>query len=50
VPGSTVEFSVTNGLGVTQLNRPAARNAIDQALVEALHEAVQRWPRARGCR
>jgi len=36
------EFSVTGGLGVIRLNRPGARNAIDQALVDDLHEAVQR--------
>ncbi|MDQ2813934.1 MAG: enoyl-CoA hydratase-related protein [Actinomycetota bacterium] len=39
---ATVEFSVTDGLGVIRLNRPGARNAIDQALVDDLREAVQR--------
>jgi len=39
---AAVEFSVTDGLGVIRLNRSAARNAIDQALVDGLHEAVQR--------
>lgn len=38
----TVEFSVADGLAVIRLNRPAARNAIDQALVDDLTEAVQR--------
>jgi alkylation response protein AidB-like acyl-CoA dehydrogenase len=38
----TVEFSVADGLGVIRLNRPDARNAIDMALVDDLHEAVQR--------
>jgi 2-(1,2-epoxy-1,2-dihydrophenyl)acetyl-CoA isomerase len=37
----TVEFSVADGLGVIRLNRPSARNAIDQALVDGLSEAVQ---------
>jgi enoyl-CoA hydratase/carnithine racemase len=40
--GRTVEFSVADGLGVIRLNRPDARNAIDQALVDDLYEAVQR--------
>jgi 2-(1,2-epoxy-1,2-dihydrophenyl)acetyl-CoA isomerase len=38
----TVEFSVADGLGVIRLNRPDARNALDRALVDDLHEAVQR--------
>jgi 2-(1,2-epoxy-1,2-dihydrophenyl)acetyl-CoA isomerase len=32
---ATVEFSVADGLAVIRLNRPAARNAIDRALVDA---------------
>jgi 2-(1,2-epoxy-1,2-dihydrophenyl)acetyl-CoA isomerase len=39
---ATVEFSVADGLGVIRLNRAGARNAIDQALVDDLQEAVQR--------
>jgi 2-(1,2-epoxy-1,2-dihydrophenyl)acetyl-CoA isomerase len=39
---ATVEFSVDGGLGVIALNRPSARNAIDRAIVDGLHEAVQR--------
>jgi 2-(1,2-epoxy-1,2-dihydrophenyl)acetyl-CoA isomerase len=38
---AAVEFSVSDGLGVIRLNRPSARNAIDQALVDDLSEAVQ---------
>jgi 2-(1,2-epoxy-1,2-dihydrophenyl)acetyl-CoA isomerase len=41
-PGAAVEFSVADGLAVIRLNRPAARNAIDQALADDLAEAVQR--------
>jgi 2-(1,2-epoxy-1,2-dihydrophenyl)acetyl-CoA isomerase len=41
-PPATVEFSVADGLAVLRLNRPAARNAIDQALVDDLAEAVRR--------
>ena len=41
-PPAMVEFSVADGLAVIRLNRPAARNAIDQALVDDLAEAVQR--------
>jgi 2-(1,2-epoxy-1,2-dihydrophenyl)acetyl-CoA isomerase len=41
-PPATVEFSVADGLAVIRLNKPAARNAIDQALVDDLAEAVQR--------
>ena len=41
-PPATVEFSVADDLAVIRLNRPAARNAIDQALVDDLAEAVQR--------
>ena len=39
---AAVEFSVADGLAVIRLNRPGARNAIDQALVDDLAEAVQR--------
>lgn len=38
----SVGYSVADGLAVIRLNRPDARNAIDQALVDDLHEAVQR--------
>ncbi len=42
-PDSTVvEFSVSDGLGVIRLNRPQARNAIDEAFGRDLHQAVQR--------
>ena len=42
-PDSTVvEFSVSDGLGVIRLNRPEARNAIDEAFGRDLHQAVQR--------
>jgi 2-(1,2-epoxy-1,2-dihydrophenyl)acetyl-CoA isomerase len=41
-PGATVEFFVADGLAVLRLNRPAARNAIDEALGDDLQEAVQR--------
>jgi 2-(1,2-epoxy-1,2-dihydrophenyl)acetyl-CoA isomerase len=41
-PPATVEFSVADGLAVIRLNRPAARNAIDQALGDDLAQAVQR--------
>ena len=41
-PPAAVEFSVADGLAVLRLNRPGARNAIDQALVDGLQEAVQR--------
>jgi 2-(1,2-epoxy-1,2-dihydrophenyl)acetyl-CoA isomerase len=36
-----VEFSLCDGLGVIRLNRPAARNAIDEAFGADLHAAVQ---------
>jgi len=35
-------FSVADGLGVIRLNRPAARNAIDEPFAADLHEAVSR--------
>jgi 2-(1,2-epoxy-1,2-dihydrophenyl)acetyl-CoA isomerase len=38
----TVEFSVAEGLGVIRLNRPGARNAIGEAFVSDLREAVRR--------
>lgn len=44
-PGNSpaaVEFSVTDGLGVIRLTRPASRNALDEAFARDLHEAVQR--------
>ncbi|MGH3151943.1 MAG: enoyl-CoA hydratase/isomerase family protein [Streptosporangiaceae bacterium] len=40
--GVAVEFSVSDGLGVIRLNRPQARNAIDEAFVRDLHRAVGR--------
>jgi len=39
---AVVEFSVSDGLGVIRLNRPEARNAIDEAFGRDLHQAVQR--------
>lgn len=38
----TVEFSVTDGLGVLRLNRPERRNAIDQQMADDLYEAAHR--------
>ena len=38
----TVDYASADGLGVIRLNRPQARNAIDPAFVDDLHEAVQR--------
>jgi len=40
--GTVVEFSVSDGLGVIRLNRPEARNAIDEAFGRDLHQAVRR--------
>ena len=37
-----VDYASADGLGVIRLNRPQARNAIDPAFVDDLHEAVQR--------
>jgi 2-(1,2-epoxy-1,2-dihydrophenyl)acetyl-CoA isomerase len=37
-----VSYSNTGGLGILLLNRPGARNAIDQRFVDDLYEAVQR--------
>lgn len=42
VEGTVVEFAVGDGLGVITLNRPEARNAIDEAFGRDLHQAVQR--------
>ena len=39
---ATVEFSAADGLGIIRLNRPAARNAIDEAFVADLAAAVRR--------
>lgn len=38
----TVEYSAAEGLGVIRLNRPAARNAIDEAFAADFAEAVGR--------
>jgi 2-(1,2-epoxy-1,2-dihydrophenyl)acetyl-CoA isomerase len=39
---ATVEFSAADGLGIIRLNRPADRNAIDEAFVADLAEAIRR--------
>ena len=39
---SAVTLDVTDGLGTLRLDRPAARNAIDEALVDDLADAAQR--------
>jgi 2-(1,2-epoxy-1,2-dihydrophenyl)acetyl-CoA isomerase len=41
-PFGAVTLDVTDGLGVLRLDRPATRNAIDEALVDDLADAVQR--------
>ncbi|MFI9408611.1 enoyl-CoA hydratase-related protein [Nocardia gamkensis] len=38
----TLEFSVTDGIGVIRLNRPSRRNAIDQTMADDLYEVAQR--------
>jgi 2-(1,2-epoxy-1,2-dihydrophenyl)acetyl-CoA isomerase len=38
----TVEFAVSDGLGVLRLNRPEARNALDPGVAEDLHAAALR--------
>lgn len=43
-------YSAGDGLGVIRLSRPAARNALDMALVDDLHEAVQRCAADRSLR
>lgn len=39
---SAVEFAVEDGLAVVRLNRPAARNGLDQAMADGLLDAAQR--------
>lgn len=39
---TTVEFSVADGVGVLRLNRPDARNALDQTVADELYEAAKR--------
>jgi 2-(1,2-epoxy-1,2-dihydrophenyl)acetyl-CoA isomerase len=39
---ATVEFSAAGGLGIIRLNRPAARNAINEAFAADFAEAVRR--------
>jgi 2-(1,2-epoxy-1,2-dihydrophenyl)acetyl-CoA isomerase len=46
----TVEFSVQDGVGVLRLNRPAARNALDQAMADDLLEVAQRCAASSGLR
>lgn len=38
----SLEFSITDGVGVLRLNRPDARNAINQTIADGLYEVARR--------
>ncbi len=39
----TLNFTLSNGLGLIQLNRPRALNALDMSMVDGLTSQLQRW-------
>ncbi|TDC99509.1 enoyl-CoA hydratase [Saccharopolyspora terrae] len=49
-PLETVDFRITDGIGEIRLNRPAERNALDQAVADDLYEVALRCASDSGIR